>query len=120
MWRNLDTPAGFGWSWLLSLAMPAALGVEWEIFLLAALFWVAFRPRRGTFALLTFVIVNFLSLTTGHPQLEFRYLINPLLAMALLGESSLSILPHWPGPGAGDDSAPCWWLRLASFSWRRR
>jgi len=65
--------------------MPAAFGIELEIFLLAAMLWVIFRPRRGTLALLTFIVVCFLSLTIGHPQLEFRYLVNPLFAMALLG-----------------------------------
>ena len=56
-----------------------------ELFLLAALVWAAFRPRPGTYALLAFVAACFLSLTGGHPQLEFRYLVNPLIAMALLG-----------------------------------
>jgi hypothetical protein len=85
MWNGGHTPAGFGWSWLLLRAMPAAFGIELEIFLLAATLWVIFRPRPGTFALLAFIVVCFLSLTNGHPQLEFRYLVNPLLAMALLG-----------------------------------
>ena len=42
-------------------------------------------PEAGTYALLAFIGVCFLSLTNGHPQLEIRYLVNPLLAMALLG-----------------------------------
>jgi len=85
MWNGGHTPAGFGWPWLILRAMPAGLGLALEVFLLAALPWIVFRPRPGTFALLAFVIACFLSLTGGHPQLEFRYLVNPLLAMALLG-----------------------------------
>ncbi len=85
MWNGGHTPAGFGWPWLLLRAMPAAFGIELEIFLLAAMLWVIFRPKPGTFALLAFIVVCFLSLTNGHPFLEFRYLVNPLLAMALLG-----------------------------------
>jgi hypothetical protein len=85
MWNGGHTPAGFGWTWLLLRAMPAALGVELEIFLLAAMLWAICRSSLGTLALVAFIIVCFLSLTAGHPQLEFRYLVNPLLAMALLG-----------------------------------
>jgi len=84
-WQQGQTPAGFGWGWLFWLAMPAAFGIEIEIFLLAAALWAIFRPRPGTFALLAFVAVCFLTVTGGHPQLEFRYLVNPLLALALLG-----------------------------------
>jgi hypothetical protein len=85
MWNGGHSPAGYGWPWLLFRAMPAGFGIELEVFLLAALVWTTFRPRPGTFALLAFIVVCFLSLTGGHPQLEFRYLVNPLLAMALLG-----------------------------------
>jgi len=84
-WNGGHSPAGYGWSWLLIRAMPAAFGIELEIFLLAAMVWVIFRPRPGTFALLAFIMVCFLMLTRGHPQLEFRYLATPLLAMAVLG-----------------------------------
>ena len=35
--------------------------------------------------MLAFIAACFSSLTNGHPQLEFRYLVNPLIAMALLG-----------------------------------
>jgi hypothetical protein len=85
MWTGDHTPESFGWRWLLLRAMPAGFGIELEIFLLAAMLWVVFRPRPGTFALLAFIVVCFLSLTNGHPCLEFRYLINPLLAMVVLG-----------------------------------
>jgi hypothetical protein len=85
MWHGGQTPAGFGWPWLLWLAMPAGFGIALEAFLLAALPWVLFRPRPGTFALLAFIVACFLSVTNGHPQLEFRYLVNPLVAMALVG-----------------------------------
>ncbi len=85
LWNRGHTPAGFGWPWLLLLAMPASFGIALELFLLSALPWVIFRPKPGTYALMAFILVCFLSLTNGRPQLEFRYLINPLLAMALLG-----------------------------------
>jgi len=84
-WNGDHSPGSYGWSWLMLRAMPAAFGIELEIFLLAAMLWVVFRPRPGTFALLAFVVVCFLMLTHGHPQLVFRYLVIPLLAMAVLG-----------------------------------
>src|SRR5208282_2552173 len=52
MWNSGQTPDSIGWSWLLLRAMPAAFGIELEIFLLVAMLWVIFRPRPGTFALL--------------------------------------------------------------------
>jgi hypothetical protein len=85
MWTGDGTPDSFGWRWLLLRAMPASFGIGLEIFLLAAMLWVVFRPRPGTFALLAFIVVCFLSLTNGHSYLAFRYLINPLSAMAVLG-----------------------------------
>ncbi len=84
-WNGGNTPAGFGLRWLFLLAMPAAFGVGLEIFLLAAMLWVIARPKPGTYALIAFILACFWSLTSGHPQLEFRYLVNPLLAMALVG-----------------------------------
>jgi hypothetical protein len=84
MWNGGYSPAGFGWPWLLRLAMPRGFGIELELLLLAALLWVVVHRKPGTTALLAFVLVCFWSLTSGHPQLEIRYLINPLLAMVLL------------------------------------
>jgi len=105
MWNGGSTPAGFGWPWLLFRAMPAALGIELEIFLLAALPWVLFRPRPGTLALLAFIAACFLSLTSGHPQLEFRYLVNPLLAMSilagLLAIDLIALICSWLGVRSG-------------------
>ncbi len=104
VWSASNTPAGSGWRWLLFWAMPAGFGVELEIFLLAALGWAIFHPRSGTFALLAFIAACFLSLTNGHPQVEFRYLINPLLAMALLGglffADLLTLTSAWIGTEA--------------------
>jgi hypothetical protein len=84
-WPGDNAHASFGWRWLFLRAMPAGLGVEFEIFLLAAMIWTVFRPKPGTFALLSFTVACFLSLVSGRPQLEFRYLVNPLLSMVLLG-----------------------------------
>jgi hypothetical protein len=85
LYDRWDSPAGYGWHWLLLRAMPQGFGLGLEIFLLVAMLWVAFRPKQGTWALLAFVIFCFYGLTRGHPQLEFRYLVNPLMALALLG-----------------------------------
>jgi hypothetical protein len=84
MWNGGNTPAGFGWPWLLGLAMPRGFGIEVQLLLLAALLGVAVHRKPGTPTLLAFVLVCFWSLTSGHPQLEIRYLINPLIAMVLL------------------------------------
>ncbi|MDQ1390214.1 MAG: hypothetical protein QOF56_3668, partial [Acidobacteriaceae bacterium] len=84
MWNGGNTPAGFGWPWLLGLGMPRGFGIEVELLLLAALLWVVVHRKPGTPALLAFVLVCFWSLTSGHPNLQIRYLINPLLAMVLL------------------------------------
>ncbi|HWY51519.1 MAG TPA: glycosyltransferase family 39 protein [Chthoniobacterales bacterium] len=84
IWNGGNTPAGFGWPWLLRVAMPRGFGIELEILLLAALLWVFVHRKPGTLALLAFVLVCFWSLTSTRPQLEIRYLINPLLAMVLL------------------------------------
>jgi Dolichyl-phosphate-mannose-protein mannosyltransferase len=84
-WNGGYSPAGFGWPWLFFLAMPRGFGVGLELFLVAALIWAVVRRQPGTLALLAFVLVCFWSFINGHPQLEIRYLINPLLAMALLG-----------------------------------
>lgn len=98
-WNHGHSAAGYGWTWLLLRAMPASFGIALEIFLLVAMVWVVFRPRPGTYALLAFVAVCFLSLTRGHPQLEFRYLVNPLIAMALLGgvmaEDLIAMAQSW-------------------------
>ena len=85
-WNGGHAAAGYGWTWLLLRAMPASFGrrhsryscwLPW----FGRLFVLAPAPS----ALLAFVAACFLSLTGGHPQLEFRYLVNPLIAMALLG-----------------------------------
>lgn len=83
--NDVQGPYNFGWHWLLLRAMPAGLGVELEIFQLTALGWVLIRPRPGTYAILAFILACFLGLTSAHPWLVFRYLVNPLIAMALLG-----------------------------------
>jgi dolichyl-phosphate-mannose-protein mannosyltransferase len=98
-------PYDYGWRWLILRAMPAGVGVELEIFLLVALVWMAIRPRPGTYALLAFVLVCLLSLISGHPWLEVRYLINPLVAMALIGgimaADIIAIAGSWKGPRLG-------------------
>src|SRR5208283_1825628 len=73
MYDRWDSPAGYGWPWLLLRAMPAGFGIGLEIFLLAAMLWAAFRPKPGTWALLAYIMVCFYGLTRGQPQLEFRY-----------------------------------------------
>lgn len=95
----------YGWRWLLLRAMPASFGVGLEVFLLLAMLWVAIRTRPGTYALLAFVLACLLSLVLGHPWLEFRYLINPLLAMAVIGgivaADIATLARSWMGPRLG-------------------
>jgi hypothetical protein len=105
MWNNGNTPAGFGWPWLLLLAMPASFGVGWEIFFLAAMLWMLLRPKPGVYALMAFIAVCFWSVTSGHPQLEFRYLVNPLLAMALLAGVFAVDLMAWASAWIGSRAA---------------
>jgi len=101
-WNGGNSPAGYGWDWLLMRSMPAAFGVVLEVFLMAALVWGLIKPRPGTYALAAFIGVCFLSLTSGRPQLEYRYLINPLMAMAILGGilfSDLMTVEIFPSQG---------------------
>ncbi|HLI78807.1 MAG TPA: hypothetical protein VKV03_02425, partial [Candidatus Binataceae bacterium] len=84
----------FGWRWLLR-AMPASYGFELNLFLVAATFWSIVRPKTGTYALLAFVAICLYSLLGGHPQLEFRYLINPLIAMAIIAGATVADLMSW-------------------------
>lgn len=74
-----------GWWYLLFHVMPDTLGITLPIFLLLALIWAIFHPRVGTLSLLALTAVTFLSMTVGHPALMYRYAINPLLVLALLG-----------------------------------
>ncbi len=97
LWNHGVTPAGFGWRWLLFLALPRGLGTSLTIFLIGALAlytviaivgpWRSnpgWAGRPGTLALIVFILSCFFSLTSGHPQLELRYLLNPLPAIAVL------------------------------------
>ena len=84
-WNGGDTPAGLGTTMAVLAGDAGRFRRRLEIFLLAAMLWVIARPKPGTYALIAFILACFWSLTSGHPQLEFRYLVNPLLAMALVG-----------------------------------
>ncbi len=73
-----------GWWWILMHAVPDSIGVSLMAFMLVSIVWAIFRPRPGVIALLAFIVASFLSLIIGNPPLFFRYVLNPLLAMALL------------------------------------
>jgi len=93
-------PGTAGWSYLLFRVMGDSLGIVLLIFLLLAVVWVVFRSRLGTPGLLALTAVNLLSLAAS-PYLLYRYAINPLLVMALLGgifaADLIELAPNWVG-----------------------
>jgi len=103
-WRWSGDKYDFGWRWLFLRAMPRGFGIEFEVFMLAALLWNLFRPRPGTYSLMAFILICFLTLTNGRPMLEYRYLVNPLIAMALLSgvlaTDLTTLVRAWMGNGA--------------------
>ncbi len=86
--------ADYGWSWLLLRAMPDSFGTALQVFLLAAMVWVAVRPRPGTYSLLAFVAVAFTGMTRSH-YVFYRYLMVPFPAMALMGGVMISDLAQF-------------------------
>jgi hypothetical protein len=94
-----------GWWYLLFRVMPDTLGIGLLTFLLLATIWVVFHPRRGTLTLLALTAFTFLSMTVGHPSLMYRYAINPLLIMALLGgifaADLIALAANWFGNAYG-------------------
>ena len=103
-----------GWSYLLFRLMPDTLGISLFIFLLLALVWVIFHLRPGTLVLLTLIAATFLSMTVGHPSLMYRYAVNPLLIMAMLGgilaADSIALVFNWSGDSYGT------WLGVGLFA----
>ncbi len=85
LFQGIGLPASRGWWYLLFRVMPGALGIGLLIFLLLAVTWVVFHPKPGTLSLLALTATNFLSLTIGDPGIMYRYVLNSLLVMALLG-----------------------------------
>lgn len=99
-----NTAAGYGWSWLMGLAMPNALGVGLQIFLLAAMVRALIRPRPGTLSLLTFLAVAFVGMTRSH-YVFYRYLMVPFPAMALLAGLMLADLKQLAAARLGERRA---------------
>jgi len=64
--------------------IPDSFGITLLVFLLAALVYALPRPRPGVISLLAFIAITFASLLVGRPPLMYRYLITPLLPMAVL------------------------------------
>ncbi len=73
-----------GWWWLVSRMMPDGFGITLLLFLLVTLAYSILRPRPGVLFLLAFIAINFASFLIGSPPLMYRYLITPLLPMAVL------------------------------------
>jgi Dolichyl-phosphate-mannose-protein mannosyltransferase len=96
--------ADWGWSWLALRAMPDGFGVALQVFLLAAMVWVLFRPRPGTLSLLTFIAVAMVGMTRSH-YVFYRYLMIPFPAMALLGGVMAADLKRLAAARLGDRRA---------------
>jgi dolichyl-phosphate-mannose-protein mannosyltransferase len=73
-----------GWSWVVKRMMPDSFGITLLIFLLVALVYAILSPRPGVISLLAFIAVTFASFLIGRPALMYRYLVTPLLPMAVL------------------------------------
>ncbi len=84
IYKGAGLLAAHGWRWLFMRAVPDSLGVSLMTFMLVSVVWAILRPRPGVIALLAFIAAAFLSLIVGNPLLVYRYVLNPLLGMALL------------------------------------
>jgi hypothetical protein len=76
-------PEATGWLWVVKRMLPDSFGITLLIFLLATLVYAILRPRPGVISLLAFLALTSASLLMA-PSLMYRYLVNPLLAMAVL------------------------------------
>ena len=94
--------------------MPDALGISLFAFLLLGLIWGIFHPRPGMLSLLTLIVATLLSMTLGHPSLMYRYAINPLLIMALLGGILIADLVELASNWSGSDYSA--WLAVGMFA----
>ncbi len=74
----------YGWLWLVERMMPDSFGITLLFFLLVTLVYTVLRPRPGVISLLAFIAITFASFLIGSPPLMYRYLITPLLPMAVL------------------------------------
>ena len=77
-------PEASGWWWLVRRMMPDSFGITLLLFLLATLAYAILHPRPGVTSLMAFIAIDFASLLIGSPPLMYRYLVTPLLPMAVL------------------------------------
>jgi len=81
--RGVGNPyAGWGWSWLLTRALPDGLGPILAVALLVAVAWGMLRPRAGTWSLLVFLAVASIGIASSRYTF-YRYILIPLPALAL-------------------------------------
>jgi len=94
-------PEAYGWVWLVRRMMPDSYGVTLLLFLLVTLGYAVLRPRPGVISLVAFIAINFASLLIGTPPLMYRYLITPLLPMAVLAGVAIGDLTRFASARLG-------------------
>jgi hypothetical protein len=94
----------YGVRWLLFHAAPESFGIVMMGLFLAAMIWMALRPRLATYPLLAFVLVACVSMTRSH-YVFYRYLVFPLPALILLAAAFLADLAGLAAPRLGPRAA---------------
>ena len=99
---NPQTTYGVGW--LFFHAAPESFGIIMMTLFLAAMIWMALRPRPTTYPLLVFVLVACVLMTRSH-YVFYRYLMFPLPALILLAAAFLADLTGLATPSLGPRAA---------------
>ena len=94
----------YGVRWLFFHAAPESFGIVMMALFLAAMIWMALRPRLATYPLLAFVLVACVSMTRSH-YVFYRYLVFPLPALILLAAAFLADLTGLATPRLGRGAA---------------
>ena len=96
--------ATYGFKWLFLHAAPDSLGIVMMTLFLAAMLWMALRPRLATYPLLAFVLAACASMTRSR-YVFYRYLVFPLPGLIILAAAFLADLYGLAAPRLGRRAA---------------